>query len=97
MSDASVSSKSVLSRSIQLLLDVERVLDSEPSKLQIVLDVLREELTIESLLDEIQREYGESYDHDELMVFGHVSCFVITQVVAVTQCMIGQYNIIPNS
>ena len=70
MSDASVTSKSVLSRSIQLLLDVERVLDSEPSKLQIVLDVLRDELTIESLLDEIQKEYGESYDHHELMVFG---------------------------
>lgn len=57
--DAAIQTRNVRDRSSKLLSDVERVLESEPGKFETVLSILRENLTTETLLDEIEGKYCE--------------------------------------
>lgn len=55
--DAAIQSKNVRDRSSKLLSDIERFLESEPSKFETVLSIFKEYLTTETLLNEIEVKY----------------------------------------
>lgn len=54
--DAALSSKNAFDRASKLLSAVERVVGVDPEKFPVFLSVLKEQLTTESLIEEIQQE-----------------------------------------
>ena len=55
--DAALQGKNSLERASKLLSDVERVIKASPKKFDIFLSVLKEQLTTDSLIEEIEHQY----------------------------------------
>ncbi|XP_019850481.1 PREDICTED: uncharacterized protein LOC105312271 isoform X2 [Amphimedon queenslandica] len=56
--DAALQGKNSLERASKLLSDVERVIKASPQKFEIFLSVLKEQLTTDTLIKEIERQYN---------------------------------------